>query len=151
MDGGGGNQPTQQTNTASTVPAYAQPYMEDLLGRAQAPADGLAFDGLEVDATPIILDLQHQVVALLESEANQDDPTDKFNRVDLLVQDGQGVALRRRCAGSVDRSLAGCRQAGNGREDSRGLHEPRSRGARVPPRAIGRDLSKTSFAPQKCV
>lgn len=37
MDGGGGGQqPTQQTNTASTLPAYAQPYMEDLMGKAQA-------------------------------------------------------------------------------------------------------------------
>lgn len=34
-DGGGGGQP-QVTSSASTLPAYAQPYMEDLMGRAQA-------------------------------------------------------------------------------------------------------------------
>ena len=33
------------------------------------------------------------VVALLESEANQDNAADKFNRVDLLVQDAQGVTF----------------------------------------------------------
>ena len=35
MDGGG-SQPAQQTSSASTLPAYAQPYMEDLMGRSQA-------------------------------------------------------------------------------------------------------------------
>ena len=34
--GGGSPAPTQSTNTASTLPAYAQPYMEDLMGKAQA-------------------------------------------------------------------------------------------------------------------
>lgn len=35
-DSGGGSQPQQTTTTAATVPEYARPYMEDMLGRAQA-------------------------------------------------------------------------------------------------------------------
>ena len=34
--GGGGGQPTQQTVTQTTLPEYAKPYFENILGRAQA-------------------------------------------------------------------------------------------------------------------
>ena len=34
--GGGGGQPTQQTVTQTNIPSYAEPYVTDMLGRAQA-------------------------------------------------------------------------------------------------------------------
>jgi predicted transposase/invertase (TIGR01784 family) len=40
-----------------------------------------------------LLNEEIQVVALLESEANQESAGDKFNRVDLLVQDMQGATF----------------------------------------------------------
>ena len=54
--------------------------------------DKANFDVLEGFLSALLND-NIQVVALLESEANQDDATDKFNRVDLLVQDAQGTAF----------------------------------------------------------
>ena len=54
--------------------------------------DKANFDVLE-GFLSALLNENIQVIALLESEANQDDAADKFNRVDLLVQDSQGIAF----------------------------------------------------------
>lgn len=54
--------------------------------------DKANFDVLE-GFLSALLNEEIQVVALLESETNQDNELDKFNRVDLLVQDAQGVAF----------------------------------------------------------
>ncbi|MCE7979641.1 MAG: Rpn family recombination-promoting nuclease/putative transposase [Caldilinea sp. CFX5] len=52
--------------------------------------DKANFDVLE-GFLSALLGEEIQVIALLESEANQGAADDKFNRVDLLVQDSQGV------------------------------------------------------------
>ena len=54
--------------------------------------DKANFDVLE-GFLSALLDEEIRVVALLESEANQENATDKFNRVDLLVQDATGTAF----------------------------------------------------------
>lgn len=54
--------------------------------------DKANFDVLE-GFLSALLEEEIRVVALLESEANQDRATDKFNRVDLLVQDAQGATF----------------------------------------------------------
>ena len=54
--------------------------------------DKANFDVLE-GFLSALLDEEIQVIALLESEANQENATDKFNRVDLLVQDAAGTAF----------------------------------------------------------
>ena len=52
--------------------------------------DKANFDVLEGFLSALLKD-DIQVVALLESEANQQDAQDKFNRVDLLVEDAAGT------------------------------------------------------------
>ena len=54
--------------------------------------DKANFDVLEGFLSALLAE-EIRVVALLESEANQDSATDKFNRVDLLVQDAEGAAF----------------------------------------------------------
>ena len=54
--------------------------------------DKANFDVLE-GFLSALLDEEIRVIALLESEANQENATDKFNRVDLLVQDAAGTAF----------------------------------------------------------
>ena len=54
--------------------------------------DKANFDVLE-GFLSALLEEEIRVVALLESEANQEHATDKFNRVDLLVQDAAGTAF----------------------------------------------------------
>ncbi|MEZ4731785.1 MAG: PD-(D/E)XK nuclease family transposase [Caldilineaceae bacterium] len=54
--------------------------------------DKANFDVLE-GFLSALLEEEIRVVALLESEANQESAADKFNRVDLLVQDAQGTTL----------------------------------------------------------
>jgi hypothetical protein len=54
--------------------------------------DKANFDVLE-GFLSALLNEEIRVVALLESEANQDNATDKFNRVDLLVQDAEEAAF----------------------------------------------------------
>lgn len=54
--------------------------------------DKANFDVLE-GFLSALLEEEIRVLALLESEANQENATDKFNRVDLLVQDAQGTTF----------------------------------------------------------
>jgi hypothetical protein len=54
--------------------------------------DKANFDVLE-GFLSALLEEDIRVMALLESEANQESAADKFNRVDLLVQDSQGTAF----------------------------------------------------------
>ena len=54
--------------------------------------DKANFDVLE-GFLSALLEEEIRVLALLESEANQENATDKFNRVDLLVQDAHGTAF----------------------------------------------------------
>jgi predicted transposase/invertase (TIGR01784 family) len=48
------------------------------------------FDVLEGFLSALFEDDRIKIVRLLESEANQEEENDKFNRVDLLVEDGRG-------------------------------------------------------------
>lgn len=52
--------------------------------------DKANFDVLEGFLSALFEDDSIQILKLLESESNQEDESDKFNRVDLLVQDGEG-------------------------------------------------------------
>src|SRR5215212_6634844 len=80
----GGNEPMTQAKERTLVSFDWA--MKHLL------RDKANFDVLE-GFLSALLNEEIRVVALLESEANQDDAADKFNRVDLLVQDAQGVAF----------------------------------------------------------
>jgi predicted transposase/invertase (TIGR01784 family) len=48
------------------------------------------FDVLEGFLSALFEDDSLTILKLLESESNQEDESDKFNRVDLLVEDGEG-------------------------------------------------------------
>lgn len=52
--------------------------------------DKANFDVLEGFLSALFEDDSLRVLKLLESEGNQEEETDKFNRVDLLVEDGEG-------------------------------------------------------------
>ena len=51
--------------------------------------DKANFDILEGFLGALLNDDNIQIISILESESNQEDETDKFNRVDLLVEDAQ--------------------------------------------------------------